>query len=201
MQVRRNPHTEVPQFDHIKALSGRRQWPGGDLFYTVKGSGVSFMFFMWISIIILSFFFFDTRMPRTDRDGCRAAETEAGGNEYFFDVQFMTTKEEEWDGRKKLLSFRWVLSICQFAKYQTFPSCGVFFLSVPCLTQPPGLVELFHSFPLWFCVVEKPGSWRALKPPRAYFLFTVSKFLSSHRHIYFLCPCFCGRLPVCGGPF
>lgn len=141
-------------------------------------------------------FFFNTCMPCTDRDGCRAAETEAGGNEYFLDVN-------SWPQRKKseteenTVSFRWVLSICQFAKYRTFPSCGVF-LSVPCLTQPPGLVEL------WFCVVEKPGSWRALKPPPpAYFLFTVSKFLSvdSHRRIYFLCPCFCGGQPVCGGPF
>lgn len=168
MQVRRNPHTEVPQFDHIKALSGRRQWPGGDLFYTVKGSGVSFMFFMWFSIIILSFFFFNTCMPCTDRDGCRAAETEAGGNEYFLDVNSWPQRKKS-ETEEKNCEFPMSFVNLSIAKYRTFPSCGVF-LSAPCLTQPPGL-NFFTAFPCGSAWLKSMVHGELLNPPPRIFSF------------------------------
>lgn len=68
---------------------------------------------------LVFFFFFNTRMPCTDRDGCRAAETEAGGNEYFLDVNsWPQGKKSETEG--KTVSFRWVLSICQLQNTEHF---------------------------------------------------------------------------------
>lgn len=114
-------------------------------------------------------FFFHTCMPCTDRDGCRAAETEAGANEYFLNVNSWPQRKKS-ETEEKESEFPMTFVNLSIAKYHTFPSCGVF-LSVPCLTQPPGL-NFFTAF-LWFCVVEKPGSWRALKPPRIFSFHSV----------------------------
>lgn len=145
---------------------------------------------------LVSFF---THVCRVRTETCRAAETEADGNEYFLDVNSWPQRKKS-ETEERTVSFWWLLSIYQLQNTAHFHP--VVFFS-PC--------HVWHNHPGWTFSQLSCGSaymkslvhGELLTPPTpTYFLFTVSKFLSvdSHRHIYFLCPCFCGSLPVCGGP-
>lgn len=86
----------------------------GKPFKTLKGSAVSFVFFMWISGIILFFFLL---LLRTDRDGCRAPETETDGNESFHNVSSWPQRKRMREEKKRISIDSRQLVNCKTPRY------------------------------------------------------------------------------------